>query len=252
MIEEKHIAVWFSCGAASAVAAKLALDKYGKGNKISVVNNPIKEEHEDNRRFLKDVQDWLGVEIEFAVRSKYPSQSCKDVWNDRRYMSGPTGAPCTQELKKRARQEWESINKPDFTVLGFTFEESKRAERFRLTERENLLTPLIEEQLTKQDCFSILQQAGIRLPEVYSLGFPNANCIGCVKAGSATYWNLVRKAFPETFKDRAEQSRQIGAKLAYYKKKRVFLDELPEDAKGNTLKNYSVECGIFCEEKDDD
>lgn len=28
MIEGKHIAVWFSCGAASAVAAKITLEKY--------------------------------------------------------------------------------------------------------------------------------------------------------------------------------------------------------------------------------
>ena len=59
-MENKHIAVWFSCGAASAVAAKLTLDKYGDKNKISIVNNPIEEEHEDNRRFLKDVEKWLN------------------------------------------------------------------------------------------------------------------------------------------------------------------------------------------------
>ena len=66
-IEGKHIAVWFSCGAASAVAAKLTLDLYGDTNKISVVNNPIKEEHPDNQRFLKDVEGWLDFPIEFAT-----------------------------------------------------------------------------------------------------------------------------------------------------------------------------------------
>jgi len=250
-IEGKHIAVWFSCGAASAVAAKLTLDKYGHGNKISVINNPIKEEHEDNQRFLKDVEKWLGHPIEFATRSKYPDQSCKDVWQDRRFMSGPMGAPCTLELKKKARQEWESINKPDYTVLGFTAEEQKRADRFRLTERDTLLTPLIEEGYDKQWCFNVLVEAGIELPAIYKLGYPNANCIGCVKAGSATYWNLVRETFPDVFEDRANMSREIGAKLAYYKGKRTFLDELPSDAKGRSLKNYDFECGIFCEEEDE-
>jgi hypothetical protein len=49
------IVVWFSCGAASAVAAKKTIELYGETNIIRIVNNPIKEEHEDNQRFLKDV-----------------------------------------------------------------------------------------------------------------------------------------------------------------------------------------------------
>jgi len=247
-MKDKHIAVWFSCGAASAVAAKLTLEKYGQDNKVSVVNNPIKEEHEDNQRFLRDVEEWLNHPIQFATRNKYPSQSCKDVWADRRFMSGPAGAPCTLELKKKARQEWELGNKPDYTVLGFTTEEQKRADRFRMTERDTLLTPLIDEGYDKQWCFNVLVEAGIELPAIYKLGYPNANCIGCVKAGSATYWNLVRETFPDVFEDRAKQSREVGARLAYYKGQRVFLDELPADAKGRSLKNYDFECGIFCEE----
>jgi hypothetical protein len=247
-IENKNIAVWFSCGAASAVAAKLTLEKYGHNNKISIINNPIEEEHEDNQRFLKDVEDWLAHPIEFATREKYPNQSCKEVWEDRRFMSGPMGAPCTLELKKKARQEWENRNNPDYTVLGFTVEESNRADRFRLTERDTLLTPLIDAGYDKQMCFNVLVGAEIELPAIYKHGFPNANCIGCVKATSATYWNLVRKEFPEVFEDRAKQSREIGAKLVYYKGKRIQLDELPKDAVGRKLKDYDFECGIFCEE----
>ena len=55
----KHIAVWFSCGAASAVAAKKTLELYPDA-KVSILNNPIKEEDDDNRRFLRDVETWLG------------------------------------------------------------------------------------------------------------------------------------------------------------------------------------------------
>jgi len=50
------------------------------------------------------------------------------------------------------------------------------------------------------------------------------------------------------FQQRAEQSRRIGAKLVRYKGKRLFLDELPEGAKGNPMKNMDIECGLFCEE----
>jgi len=246
---DNTIVVWFSCGAASAVAAKKTIERYGADNRIRIVNNPIKEEHHDNQRFLRDVQDWLEIEIEFAFNSKYPSASCEDVWEARSFMSGAAGAPCTQELKKRARQEWEANNPHDYIVLGFTADERKRHERFVLTERGNVLPVLIDENITKADCYRIINEAGLRLPEIYSLGFPNANCIGCVKAGSATYWNHVRKTFPDVFKQRAEMSRRFGAKLAWYKGGRIFLDELPPDAKGRPMKNMDFECGLFCEER---
>jgi hypothetical protein len=250
-VKNKTIVVWFSCGAASAVAAKLTLDVYGHNNTVIICNNPIAEEHPDNQRFLKDCEKWFGQEI-ISVRSKkYPNQSCKEVWNDRKYMSGIAGAPCTGELKKKARQEWEAENPHDYMVLGFTLEEKNRHERFKLTERDNILPILIDCMISKADCYKIVQNAGIELPEIYKLGYPNANCIGCAKATSPTYWSHVKKMHPEVFEDRAKQSRAIGARLVRYKGKRIFLDELPEGAKGRPMKNMDFECGIFCEEKDD-
>ena len=248
-MQDKTIVVWFSCGAASAVAAKKTIERYGANNTIKIVNNPIKEEHHDNQRFLLDVQDWLGIEIEFATRSKYPSTSCVDVWEKRKFMAGPQGAPCTLELKKKARQEWEAENQHDYIVLGFTADEQKRHDKFVMTERDTVLPVLIDDGITKADCYRIINDAGLRLPEIYKLGFPNANCIGCVKASSSTYWNHVRKHFPEEFEQRAKMSRALGAKLVWYKGGRIFLDELPPDAKGRPMKGMDFECGLFCEER---
>jgi 3'-phosphoadenosine 5'-phosphosulfate sulfotransferase (PAPS reductase)/FAD synthetase len=249
-IINKEITVWFSCGAASAVAAKKTIEIYGAKNNIRIVNNPVKEEHPDNQRFLKDVESWLGVPIEYAVNPKFPDSSAVTVWDKYNYMSGITGAPCTLHLKKKARQAWEQENKSDYLVLGFTADEKKRADRFKLTERENLIPVLIDEYITKEKCFEIISRANIKRPEIYNLGYPNANCIGCVKATSPTYWNLVRKTFPDIYEERANQSRRIGAKLVRHKGERIYLDELPENAKGRSLKSYDFECGLFCEELD--
>jgi hypothetical protein len=243
------IAVWFSCGAASAVAAKKTIEKYGDIATIRVINNPVKEEDEDNQRFLKDVEKWLGVEIEFAINEKYPSCSAVDVWAKRKFMSGPKGAPCTIELKKKARQQWEAKNHADWHVLGFTSEEENRHKRFVLTERDNVLPILIEFGLNKHDCIEIIVNEGIVPPRIYSLGYPNANCIGCVKATSPTYWNHVRKQHPEIFEQRATQSREQGARLVRVKGERIFLDELDPKAVGLSMVNMNFECGIFCEEK---
>jgi hypothetical protein len=209
----------------------------------------VVEEDADNRRFLSDVQAWLGVEIETVAARRYPLQSARDVWEQRSFMSGPKGAPCTIELKKRARQDWEAENRADWHVLGFTADEKTRHDRFVLTERSNVLPVLIDNGVTKNDCYAILQDAGLTLPRVYRMGYPNANCIGCVKATSPTYWNHVRQQHPDVFQDRAEQSRRLGARLVRVDNRRVFLDELDPAAKGRSMKNMDIDCGLFCEEK---
>jgi hypothetical protein len=246
-MKKETIAVWFSCGVASAVAAKKTIEKYGETYNILVVNTDIKEEHKDNQRFKNDIEKWIGQKIIHAGNRLFPSNSIVDVFNKRKYMSGVKGAPCTGILKKEARYQFELENKIDWHVLGFTVEEKARHERFTKYERGNVIGVLIDENLTKNDCFQIIQDAGIKRPFIYELGFPNANCIGCVKSSSPTYWNLVRDKFPEVFEERAEQSKRIGCKLVKVKGKRIFLDELPTDAKGGKIKTW--DCGIFCDTK---
>lgn len=237
------IVVWFSCGVASAVAAKVTLEKHSN---VRVVNIPIAEEDSDNIRFKVDVEAWLGVPIETVRHSKYPRSSAVEIWEKGQFMSNRFGAECTRTLKKGARYEWQAANKPEWHVLGFTADEKPRAERFKLTECENHLPVLVDAGVTKAECFKIIATAGIKRPRLYDLGYPNANCIGCVKATSPTYWNLVREKHPAVFAARAKLSREIGARLVRVKNERIFLDELAPDAKGRKIKNF--DCGVFCEE----
>lgn len=248
-MERPIIAVWFSCGAASAMAAKLTVEKYGETHDVRIVNNPVAEENIDNRRFADDVSNWIDRPIESASNPKYPDNSAVTVWDERKYMSGIHGAPCTVHLKKHSRQLWELDNKPDHHVLGFTSEEKDRHERFILTERSNVIPVLIGERMSKAEAFMRITEAGIELPQSYRDGFPNANCDGCVKATSATYWNHVRVTRPEVFEARAEQSRRLGTKLVRVDGKRIYLDELKPADTGRPMKDLSFECGIFCEER---
>lgn len=238
------IVVWFSCGGASAIAAKRTIEKYGKEYKILIVNNPIKEEHHDNIRFKNDVSKWLGYPIIEAKNIDYPECSIVEIFDERNYMSNEFGAPCTMLLKKGARYQFELKYNIKYHVLGFTYEEKSRYDKFIKYERANVLPILIDEKITKPQCFDILDKAGLILPEIYKLGFPNANCMGCVKAASPTYWNLVRKRFPDVFLQRCIQSRRIGTKLVKVKGERIFLDELKITDKGGKMKTW--ECGLFC------
>ena len=139
-----------------------------------------------------------------------------------------------------------------FCALAFIIAGIMWRQTITAPERSNVLPVLIDLKITKADCYQILLSEGIKLPRVYSQGYPNANCIGCVKATSPTYWNHVRTQNEEVFNQRSKQSREIGAKLVRYKGQRIFLDELPTTAKGNPMKNLDVECGIFCEERFND
>lgn len=243
------IVVWVSYGAASAVAAHETLKRYDNLCDVRLVNNPVAEEDEDNLRFGRDVSAWLGRPIVEHRNPRFPHASAAEVWDERGAMVFPHGAPCTEHLKKEARQDYERRFSVTWHVLGFTADERRRHDRFVLGERSNTLPVLIDAGLTKRDCAKILIEAGIALPRVYLEGYPNANCIGCVKAQSPTYWNLVRRTRPAVFKARAEQSRRLGVKLVLYKGALIFLDELPPDAKGRPLKTLDLECGVFCEER---
>src|SRR3990167_9450387 len=100
---------WFSCGASSAVAAKLATERFP----CNVVYCDLsKDEHEDNIRFREDVETWIGQPIEIIRSLKY--DSIDDVFESERYMSGVRGARCTTEMKRIPRFKYQ---RPDDTHI---------------------------------------------------------------------------------------------------------------------------------------
>lgn len=236
--------VWFSCGAASACAAALAVAHCKEhGREVHVVYcDTLAEEHPDNMRFLQDVERWIGQPIEIIRSAKYASIS--DVFEQTRYMSGIKGARCTVEMKKIPRFAYQQPD--DMHVFGLTADEGKRIANFEGNNPDlNLYWVLREWGLTKADCYTMLENAGIELPVMYSLGFKNNNCIGCVKATSAKYWANVRRHFPIIFALRAEQSRRLKVRLVRYKGVRMFLDELPLNIEDLTPEE-DIECGPIC------
>ena len=63
---------------------------------------------------------------------------------------------------------------------------------------------------------AMIERAGIELPEMYRLGFNNANCIGCCKGGMG-YWNHVRKVHPLVFRARLERQESIGPGAYFFR-----------------------------------
>ena len=236
---------WFSCGAASAVATKLAITDY---RNVEVVYCEIIEEHPDNKRFLKDCERWFGQEIKIIGNDKY-KRSIYEVFNKTRYLAGHGGARCTLELKKNVRKQFEEPT--DIQVFGYTVEEQNRVDRFIGANNDvELLTPLIDRGLTKQDCLAMLENAGIELPAMYRLGYKNNNCRGCVKAQSPAYWKKIQIDFPEFFDAMSEQEQRLGVKICKatingVADTRIPLTELPEWIEPMD-DSIDAQCGIFC------
>lgn len=234
---------WFSAGATSAVACKIALNIY---NDVQIVYIVTGSEHPDNERFIKDCEKWYGQQIIQIRSEKY--KNVEDVITDRKYINGPMGAPCTLWLKKHVRYKYEEdIKMWDAQIWGFDYcaKEINRAIRFK---QQNPITkplfPLIERMISKEDALGILKKSGIEIPQMYRMGYSNNNCIGCVKGG-ISYWNKIRKDFPKVFSRMAEIEREIGATCIKDEKGKIWLDSLDKN-RGDKLKPIIPDCSIMC------
>jgi hypothetical protein len=227
---------WFSAGVSSFIATYLEKDNVDK-----IIYTHIDDQHPDTMRFIKDCEKVIGEEIEI-LQSRY--KTVNDVIRQFRFINSPYGAKCTDVLKKRVRKEWEYEHRNESLtyIWGYDVGERNRAERLLESMPQfKHKFPLIEEQLTKEDCHGILRELGIKRPMMYELGYRNNNCIGCVKGGMG-YWNKIRKDFPKVFQERAKLEREIGATCI----KGIYLDEL-DPHRGRFEDEIMEECSIICQ-----
>lgn len=249
-----RIVSWFSCGAASAVATKLAIAEH---KDVTIAYCEVVEEHPDNQRFLRDCEKWFGQEIIVLGSDKY-NRSIYDVFYSTRYLCGPGGARCTGELKKRVREQFQQPS--DVHVFGYTAEEQDRFDRFIDANNEHAIAPLIEHGLTKEDCLAMVANAGIDLPVMYKLGYKNNNCRGCVKASSPAYWQKIKIDFPEYWERMNKAERDLGRSVCKIDAKtannkygvkvedaywRPQLHDIPKSI-APMDDSPEAQCGIFC------
>jgi 3'-phosphoadenosine 5'-phosphosulfate sulfotransferase (PAPS reductase)/FAD synthetase len=241
--QEPRIVVWFSCGAASAVAARLVTRHPRPGQEIVVAYCATGAEHPLNAVFMEEVKRWIEHPVTILQSDEYADTWA--VWEKRRFLSGIHGAPCTGELKLAPRLAFQRPD--DVHVFGYTADrpDVERAKRFRENYQElTVRTPLIDHGITKAGALAMIERAGLTVPPMYALGFQNNNCIPCVKATSPDYWSLVRKSFPQQFERMAKLSRELGARLARINDERVFIDDIPAD--WPTTNPIAPACDFLC------
>ena len=228
---------WFSAGVSSAVATWLEIGRVQR-----IIYTHIDDQHEDTLRFVRDCERWWNRSVEIIqAQLKTVEEACLY----RQFVNGPGGASCTRMLKRELRKQWE--NKTQFFnrfryVWGFDMNETNRADDIRDAMREHEhVFPLIERKISKREAHAIIAAHGIKRPEMYDLGYPNNNCVGCVKGG-AGYWNKIRVDFPKVFAKRAAMERAIGGTCL----NGTYLDEL-DPAAGRDVGPVVPECGVACE-----
>lgn len=232
---------WFSAGVSSAVATKIALDTFPD---LKIIYTHIEDQHEDTLRFINDCEKWFDRKVLVLQSDKY--KTVDDACRALAYLTGNSGAACTRVLKKRVRQEWEKENLPDtpnkhIYIWGIDIEETQRVSRIVKANQDfQHIFPLIENNITKDIAHGMLKKANIKRPYMYDLGYPNNNCIGCIRGGMG-YWNRIRKDFPAVFKARCDLEDTIGYTLF----REFKLKDLPDD-KGK-MECVVPDCGLFCE-----
>lgn len=138
--------IWWSTGAASYVAAKIALRQYPGA---LVVRCETSNEDPDNYRFEADAMARLGVEVTIIRSTEY--SSVRDVWEKRKFIAGPKGAPCTGEMKIAPRLAFQRPD--DLHVFGYTAD-AKDRDRFETLKKNffelTVAAPLLDAGITKE------------------------------------------------------------------------------------------------------
>jgi len=205
------IICWWSGGITSAVACKIAIDHYGKEKCRSIFIDTGNEDY-DTYRFKKDCEKWYGIEIESITglsKEKFPT--IQSVWRHYKSLNVANGAICSSTLKRDVRLKWQKENHYKHQVFGFDIDEPKRAKGMKINYlKAKAIYPLLLFAYSKKDCLNIVEQAGIKVPLAYVLGFKNNNCLKtmCIQGGIG-YWQKVSRDMPEKFETMAAMEHEL-------------------------------------------
>lgn len=218
----KHI-VCFSGGHSSALAAIETVRKYGN-KAVILLNHDISPhvEHEDIKRFKREVADYLGLPITYANMPEWETTPPLAVAiKNKAFKAYTRPAFCTARLKTEPFHRWlaEHGELGDAVIYGFDPEETNRISRRKIVMRAmgyQAVFPLADWERT----ILSTKEVGIKRPITYQT-YKHANCIGCLKAGRQ-HWYCVYCLRPDIWEEAKQAEREIGYSII----KGVYLAEL--------------------------
>lgn len=191
-----------SGGIVSAVAADVAIRRYGKDN-VRLWFADTSWEDDDLYRFIDECLDYWGKGIVIYKDGRTPLE----VADDKSLIPNNRMAPCSFVLKSNPFEQFVAEHRKPLTVLlGFDFREFHRIliprQRYERYAGVKVDAPLMwPEAPLPRDYFNIVRSWGIKPPRLYEMGFHHNNCGGrCVKSGQKQYIKLIEH-FPERFEE---------------------------------------------------
>ncbi len=218
----KHI-VCFSGGHSSALAAIETVRKCGKSG-VVLLNHDISShvEHEDIKRFKREVSDYLGIPITYANMPGWETTPPLSVaLKNKGFKAYKSPAFCTARLKTEPFHRWlaEHGERGDAVVYGFDPEETSRMARRNDIMRAMGYTAVFPLADWDRTIFST-EEIGISPPITYQI-YKHANCVGCLKAGRQ-HWYCVYCLRPDIW----EEAKAAEAVIGYSIIKGAYLKEL--------------------------
>lgn len=201
-----RIVSWWSGGIASALACYWAVNTF---KNVAIVFIDTRNEHPDTYRFLRDCSVLYGQGIENITNTKY--ENIQSVWRKYNSLNTANGAICSSELKREMRESYQNLNIDYAQIFGFDVTERRRHNNMRRNYPElNVISPLIDLNLTKSQVVAIFKDLGVEIPIPYKLGLRNNNCFqtGCVQGGIG-YWQKIQREYPDKFYNMAMMEHEL-------------------------------------------
>ena len=225
-----NIVVCFSGGHSSAIAAIETVRKYGSKD-VVLLNHDISPhvEHEDVKRFKRQVAEYVGLPITYANMPGWEDTPPISIALQLKAFGAPTKF-CTNRLKTRPFYAWLERNGSagDEIIYGFDPNEENRMTRRRISLGSmgyQAVFPLLEWERTIHNT----EEIGIDRPVTYEY-FRHANCVGCLKAGRQ-HWYCVFCMRPVIWEEAVRAEAEIGHSII----NGVYLSEL--EMKFSAMKN---------------
>jgi hypothetical protein len=208
----KHV-VNFSGGLCSFWAAHRVVQEHGVSDVVLLFADTLIEDP-DLYSFNEQCAEILGVPVTRISAELTPWQLFQ-----REGMIGNSRFPiCSVYLKRKPLDAWRKANCVDIdTVLymGFDWTEANRLSDLRRELPDwKIEAPMTEEPIWDKCRMQKEAEAlGLKIPRLYTLGFPHNNCGGrCVRAG-ISHWVHLLKVLPERFKEWENEERATALEL---------------------------------------
>lgn len=232
--QKKHV-VLFSGGHSSGRVAIEVARRFGSENTI-LLNHDInaRVEHEDIKRFKREVAAYLGIPITYANYANPDFDQFDVALKHSAWKTGHDSVICTSRLKTEPFMKWLSEfpdAKKAVYYYGFDATETKRILRrssIMASDGYRTAFPLAHWTST----ISSTKEIGIEPPLTYDV-FKHANCTGCVKGGRQ-HWYAVYCTRPDLF----EKAKAAEDKIGYS----IMKDETLEECERlfASMKKYGV------------